>query len=263
MILLYDHPLSPYAQKVKIALDEKGIAYETRIPDGIGVGGVPDAFAEASPRLEVPALIDGDTCLFDSTIILEYIEDKWPEPALLPERPVERAKQRAIEDMLDTQFEAIIWGLGELHWFKRGAGELAERMEVAAADQIAAYHRWLEEKLGEAEWFAGDRFGWGDLCAAPFLNGASGFGYSPPAGSKLAAWLLRANQRASVASAQEGAQAVLAGMEQVAGAVEAGLFKREYRDHRLEWMIKSGGLEIVERGLAKGNIRFTPEPGQT
>mgnify|MGYP003636689057 CR=1 FL=1 len=161
MILLYDHPLSPYAQKVKVALDEKGIAYETRIPDGIGVGGVPDTFAEASPRLEVPALIDGDTCLFDSTIILEYIEDKWPEPALLPEGPVERAKQRA-----------------------------------------------------------------------------------------------------SVASAQEAAQAVLAGMEQVAGAVEAGLFKREYRDHRLEWMIKSGGLEIVERGLAKGNIRFTPEPGQ-
>jgi glutathione S-transferase/RNA polymerase-associated protein len=39
--------------------------------------------------------------------------------------------------------------------------------------------------------------------------------------------------------------------------VAQGLFKREYRDHRLEWMIKSGGLEVVVKGLEAGNIRFT------
>ena len=38
--------------------------------------------------------------------------------------------------------------------------------------------------------------------------------------------------------------------------MEQGLFKREYRDHRLEWMVKTGGIEIVAAGLAKGNIRF-------
>jgi glutathione S-transferase/RNA polymerase-associated protein len=41
--------------------------------------------------------------------------------------------------------------------------------------------------------------------------------------------------------------------------VRDGLFKREYRDHRLEWMIKSGGLEVVLEGLAKDNIRFSPD----
>ena len=40
-------------------------------------------------------------------------------------------------------------------------------------------------------------------------------------------------------------------------ALAAGLFKREYRDHRLEWMIKSGGLEVVQAGLEHDNIRFT------
>jgi hypothetical protein len=43
--------------------------------------------------------------------------------------------------------------------------------------------------------------------------------------------------------------------------VEKGLFKREYRDHRLEWMMKSGGVEVVLQGLERGNIRFSPEFG--
>jgi glutathione S-transferase/RNA polymerase-associated protein len=48
-------------------------------------------------------------------------------------------------------------------------------------------------------------------------------------------------------------------MAQVAELVAKGLFKREYRDHRLEWMIKSGGLQVVLEGLERQNIRFTPE----
>jgi glutathione S-transferase/RNA polymerase-associated protein len=50
-------------------------------------------------------------------------------------------------------------------------------------------------------------------------------------------------------------------MTDVAKMVEQGLFKREYRDHRLEWMIKVGGLEVVTKGLAKDNIRFGPDFG--
>jgi len=260
MILLYDHPLSPYSQKVKIALDEKGVPFEARIPDRIGVGGADGEFAEASPRLEVPALIDGDVRLFDSTIILEYIEDKWPEPTLFPADPADRARQRAIEDVLDTQFEAIVWGLGELHWFKRGEGELAARIEKEAEAQLAGYHRWLDDQLGDSAWFGGDAFAWGDLCAAPYMNGAAGFGYSPPKGSRLSDWLARANDRPSVAAANAAAKAIRSAMVDVAGAVDAGMFKREYRDHRLEWMVKSGGLEIVRQGLEKNNIRFTPVP---
>jgi glutathione S-transferase/RNA polymerase-associated protein len=49
------------------------------------------------------------------------------------------------------------------------------------------------------------------------------------------------------------------GMADVAELVEKGLFKREYRDHRLEWMIKTGGMEIVVRGLERGDIRFGPQ----
>jgi glutathione S-transferase/RNA polymerase-associated protein len=49
------------------------------------------------------------------------------------------------------------------------------------------------------------------------------------------------------------------GAVDVADLVAKGLFKREYRDHRLEWMIKSGGLEVVLKGLDADNIRFTAD----
>ncbi|MGA0840627.1 MAG: hypothetical protein ACO3P1_12125, partial [Pseudomonadales bacterium] len=45
-------------------------------------------------------------------------------------------------------------------------------------------------------------------------------------------------------------------LDAVRAAMEQGLFKREYRDHRLEWMVKSGGFEVVREGLEKNNIRF-------
>ena len=51
----------------------------------------------------------------------------------------------------------------------------------------------------------------------------------------------------------------LGGFQNLEPIIEQGLFKREYRDHRLEWMIKVGGLEVVTRGLEKDNIRFGPD----
>ena len=51
-------------------------------------------------------------------------------------------------------------------------------------------------------------------------------------------------------------------MAAVRQALEAGLFKREYRDHRLEWMIRNGALNVVQRGLERKNIRFTESFGR-
>ena len=261
MISLYDHPLSPYGQKVKIALREKGVAFETISPGGLGAGGAAGAFAEANPRAEVPTLTDGELAIFDSTVILEYIEDAYPTPPLLPASPADRARVRMIEEVMDTHLEPVNWGLSELRWFKRATGDQAAKIEAAAAREIAGFHAWLERQLGDREWFNGDAFGWGDLAVVPFLNGSAGQGHPPPEGSKLAAWLARANARPSVAgtTAEIAAMARTSGMANVAELVEKGLFKREYRDHRLEWMIKSGGLDVVLKGIERGNIRFTPE----
>jgi len=261
MITLYEHPLSPYAQKVKIALREKGIPFETLMPGGLGAGGAQGAFLAASPRAEAPALVDGDLSVFDSTIILEYLEDAYPEPSMRPASAADRARVRMLEEVMDTHYEAINWGLSELRWFKRAQGEQAEAIEATARRQTDGFYGWLERQLGGRTWFNGESFGWGDLSVVPFLNGSAGHGHPPPEGSRLADWLARANARPAVAAtvAEVVAMVKASAMANVAELVEKGLFKREYRDHRLEWMIKSGGVDVVIKGLERDNIRFAPE----
>jgi glutathione S-transferase/RNA polymerase-associated protein len=259
MLRLYDHPLSPYAQKVRIALREKGQPFETPLPGGLGAGGAAGEFAAANPRMEVPTLIDGETRIFDSTIILEYIEDKWPTPPLLPASPADRARMRMIEEVMDTHYEAINWGMGEINWFRRAEGDLAATLVASAGAQTQRYLAWLEKQLGEAEWFNGPAFGWGDLSVVPYVAASAAMGFRAPEGSKVAAWLGRALARPSVATSVGEARNFRTADSGVAEAVASGAVKREYRDHRLEWMIKSGGLDVVLKGLEADNIRFTPD----
>jgi glutathione S-transferase/RNA polymerase-associated protein len=257
MVTIYEHPLSPYAQKVKIALREKGVDFDLALPGGLGAGGVAGDFLRANPRAEVPVLIDGETAIFDSTIILEYIEDRWPQPPLLPATPAARARARTIEEVMDTHYEAINWGLGEIGWFKRAEGALAETLVANAARQTQGWYAWLEGQLGAREWFNGEAFGWADLSVAPYVGASISLGNPPAEGSALAAWFARAMGRETVAKTLREALAFDRGSVDVADLVAKGLFKREYRDHRLEWMIKSGGLDVVVKGLEAGNIRFT------
>jgi glutathione S-transferase/RNA polymerase-associated protein len=257
-VTLYEHPLSPYAQKVKIALREKAVAFELATPAGFGAGGATGDFADANPRAEVPVLIDGETRVFDSTVILEYLEDRWPAPPLLPRAPADRARVRMIEEVMDTHFEAINWGLLEIIWFRRATGDLAETLTANAARQTRGFFAWLETQLGDRTWFNGEAFGWGDVSVAPYVATSITFGNLPPEDSRLSAWFARTRQRPSVAETIEEARVAFGGgSSNIAELVAKGLFKREYRDHRLEWMIKSGGLEVVIKGLEAGNIRFT------
>lgn len=262
MIRIYEHPLSPYAQKVKIALAEKGIPFETKLPDAFGSGAVRDEdFKSENPRHEVPALVDGDVRVFDSTIILEYIEDKWPEPPLLPRDPVERARLRMLEDVMDTQYEAINWGLLEIDGFKRASGALREALLKRAAEQTVHLQGWLERQLDGRQWFNGASFGWGDAAVVPHLNTSAARGNAPGPGSRLADWLARANQRPSVAACAAAAREAMKAMPDLGQVLASGRFRRQYRDHRLEWMLRSGGLPIVLEGMEKRTIRFGNEIG--
>ncbi len=257
MLKLYEHPFSPYVQKVKISLYEKGIPFEAEVPDAFS--GAPTKFGELNPRLEVPTLVDDGFAIFDSTIILEYLEEKWPKPAMMPSAPRDRARVRMIEDVCDTYYEAINWGLMEVRAWKRVTGEKAAAIERRAAEQTAGVMRWLERELGKSQWFNGASFGYGDLCVYPFLNGSVVWGAGPKAGSKLAAWLARMGERESVRKTVAATQQFASSMDALATMLESGAFKRQYRDHRLEWMMRSGGVEVVLEGLRKGTIRFSEE----
>jgi glutathione S-transferase len=257
MLKLYEHPFSPYVQKVKIALYEKNVAFEAEVPDAFS--GAPTTYAKTNPRLEVPALVDDGFAIFDSTIILDYIEEKWPAPAMLPSTPRERARVRMIEDVCDTYYEAINWGLMEVRAWKRVTGDAAQQLEAKASRQTAGVFAWLERELGATNYFNGASFGYGDLSVYPYVRGSVVWGNAPKAGSPLAAWLARVEERPSIRKTLDAALKFVASTDSLPQILESGAFARQYRDHRLEWMIRSGGIEVVLAGMQKKTIRFSEE----
>jgi glutathione S-transferase len=97
---LYSGPLSLFARKVEIALAEKGIAFtRTMVPFTQTEGYRPKhpAVLAANPKGQVPVIAVGDATLYDSTVILEYLEDAYPDPPLYPKSPAERAQCRMLE----------------------------------------------------------------------------------------------------------------------------------------------------------------------
>ena len=257
-MILYDHPLSSYAQKVKIALREKGVAFERVLPEDFGTGRRDTEFASANPRGEVPVLLpDGETPIFESTVILEYIEECWPEPRLLPAEALARAHARMTEEVCDTQYEAVNWGFGELLWFARAEGPLADTLKAAAMRDTRRLQQWLAERLGDADWFGGAGFGWADAAAAPMVNRSVHYGLGPDAGSPLARWHMRLRERPSVAETFAEFDHAAGQMVAMADFYRTGGRRREYRDHRLEWMIRAGGIEVVLAGLREDTIRFS------
>ena len=262
MITLYEHPLSPYAQKVKIALREKGMAFETADARRSG--------RRRRGRARSPRPIRGPRCrpwwtaivsVFDSTIILEYLEDSLSDPALLPASPADRARVRMLEEVMDTHFEAINWGLSELRWFKRargragrgarGGGQGADRGLLRLAGAAARRSRTGSTARPSAgatwRWFPSST---ARSARAIARRKARGWPTGWPAPTP--------GRPSSTTVAEIAAMAQASAMANVAELVEKGLFKREYRDHRLEWMIKSGGLDVVLKGLERDNIRFAP-----
>ena len=256
-MLLYEAPGSPYAQKIKIALREKSVPFEVELPQSLGTGRTDGPFGIDNPRTQVPVLVDGATRIFDSTIILEYIEERWPDPPLLPRTPEARAAARMTEDVCDTQYEAVTWGYGEVTTFGRAAGSLAETLRSAAARQTAVLQDWLSGRLGDGAWFGGATFGWADAAVAPLLHRSVLNGMGPKAGGTLAAWYRRLLERPSVSATFAEYAAAAMRMPATVEAFKSGAKVREYRDHRLEWMIRSGGIEVVLEGLRDGTIRFS------
>jgi glutathione S-transferase len=97
---LYSGPLSLFSRKVEIALREKGLAFDREMVAFSQDSGYspkhPDVLA-INPKGQVPVLVDGELSLYDSTIILEYLEDAYPHPPLYPATPPLRARCRQLE----------------------------------------------------------------------------------------------------------------------------------------------------------------------
>jgi RNA polymerase-associated protein len=248
-----------------MGLRHKGLAFEKEVPPNLGAGENNAGFRAANPRMEVPALVvDREFKIFDSTAIMMYLEDAFPStPALLPADPRLRAEARMIEEVCDTHYEAINWALGEINWFHRASGAEADRLKAAAREQTHQILAWLSARLGDKSFFNGETVGYADYCVAPILNRSVMVGNGPAAGSSLLAYYERVKVVPWVAETfreVDKAAPGMAAMGPAAFAKGSGR-KREYRDHRLEFLVKNGAIGIVQKGIEEDTIRFSwPQP---
>ena len=174
--------VSPYVRKVLVVLDLKGIAYEI---DPIIPFMGNDAFSKLSPIRRIPVYTDDRITLSDSTVICEYLDDRWPEPVLRPTDVVARARARWLEEFADTRMgEVLIWGLfnqvaiNPYVWGEKTDPALLERILQKDIPHVLDY---LESEL-PAEGFLFDGLTTADIAIATFFRNAAYARYRIDAG---------------------------------------------------------------------------------
>lgn len=196
---LYSGPLSLFSAKARIALGEKGLdhdliqvgwsrasAYAPHHPDVVAM----------NPKRQVPILVDGDVVVCDSTLILEYLEERHPDPALFPTGAAERARCRAQEWLADEVWFPHLWTLIAARVYGSGS----EDAVPAAVGALHDHAREFDRALGARDYFGGT-FGVADIGSFVFLSTAIALGAPLPDDvPNVAAWLERAAARPAVAA---------------------------------------------------------------
>ena len=170
-MILYGSSMSPFVRKVIVFAAEQGAPIELK-PSGIGSTD-PD-FLRASPFRKMPALIDGDYTLADSSAIVHYLDALRPESGLIPAEP--RARGRAI--WFDEWADTILFMPGAKMFFNRivaprflgRSGDL-EAADKAERDELPPVLDYLEAEVPESGFLVDNRFTLADIAVvSPFAN---------------------------------------------------------------------------------------------
>jgi glutathione S-transferase len=168
---------------VRIVLAEKAVPYETVTID---LAERPSWLYELNPSGKVPVLDDDGWVLPESAVIDEYLDERYPEPPLLPVDPVERAAARLLvfrhDDLADPYYA-----------LRRGEDGAAERLALSFAG--------MDELLAASPYLTGRSFGLADAAYVPWVIRARDLmGFSLAGFPHVESWLARMAQRPSVAA---------------------------------------------------------------
>jgi glutathione S-transferase len=202
---LYSGPLSLFSRKVEIALHEKGLAFEQVLVSFTQTRGYspkhPDVLA-ANPKGQVPVLVDGGLTLYDSTVILEYLEEAYPEPALYPRSPQERARCRLLDVFADEVMLAPLRFL--MHRTEPRPDDLerwdAKELKAREAEPALGSHfADLDRRLGGRDYLCG-AFSAADIAVFMTVFWTRRLGGPSLRGHEnLAAWYARLSERPAFA----------------------------------------------------------------
>ena len=167
---LFSDPTDHYSHRVRIVLAEKGVTVD--IVDVVN-GDAPDDLPSYNPYNEVPTLVDRDLSLYQADVIMEYLDERFPHPPLLPVYPVARAQSRQLLHRIQRDW------CGHINALLSGKGKEAE---------LAAHRKELRESfIGiapiflEKPFFMNDEFTLVDCAVAPILWRLPAMGIELPA----------------------------------------------------------------------------------
>jgi glutathione S-transferase len=196
-IKLYHDVPSTNSDRVKIVLAEKGLAWEgvwvklskreQKSPEHL----------QRNPYGKIPVLDDDGKILFESCIINEYLDEKYPNPPLQPKDPYLRARGRILVDYFLNYLHEPYWALrGEM--IKKNQAEHDHKIIAESRKEVTARLQYLEEALGDKPYFLGD-YTLTDIALLPRFPRLEQYGVLPsPSLPKLGAWFARMKERPSV-----------------------------------------------------------------
>ncbi|XXG74742.1 hypothetical protein AAC387_Pa07g3387 [Persea americana] len=184
---------SPYSNRARIALLEKGVEYEYKEEDLVNKSPLLLKFNPVHKK--IPVLIHNERPICESLIIVQYIDETWNKTSpLMPGDPYERANARFWADYIDNK----IYDCGSRIWMTKGEAREEARKEFIDCLKV------LEGVLGQKQYFGGESFGYVDVALVPFTcwfyayekHGNFSVEKECP---KLMAWVRRCMKRESVA----------------------------------------------------------------
>ncbi|HKV53337.1 MAG TPA: glutathione S-transferase family protein [Candidatus Binataceae bacterium] len=253
---LFSFATSPYARKVRMVMDYKGVPYDS-VERCYSLDRKED-LRSASKRAEVPVLVLNDgRAIADSTIICEYLEQVYPSPAIFPRDAWERVRTRTIEDLCDRSFDAVGFGyyLGIL---RKDAAESAA-IQRAAKDECRALMEVLERELGGRNYFCGSEPTLADFAAICHAPLAISMRLDLKDLTAVTAWMRRMRDIPAVAGDRERASKAWQGADNIAAEFEGPDGRIHWRDSRLEWPVRHGFIDLVGREFHAGKMMFPPD----
>jgi len=196
VIKLYDFKSSPNCQRVKIVLAEKNLPYEIMPVDLRAKEQRTPEYLKLNPYGKVPVLTDDGTVLYESCIINEYLEEKYPSPPLMPKDPGQKAKARILIDYGMGHFDSPYQKL-RMELMKEQKDQNQQVIEDAKGDLKRLLKRF-EVELGGQDYLMGE-FSLVDADLLPRFTRLEGFGVLPdPSLPRLEKYLEKVKARPSV-----------------------------------------------------------------
>lgn len=202
-IVVYGGSISPFVRKVRVVLAEKNVPYSL---EQVNPFAPPPEFLEISPLKRIPVLRDTDlpepNTIADSSAICDYLEHKFPAPALYPADPFLRARALWYEEYADTALGLAIGpGLFFERVIKKFLRQATDEKVCAAAlaEKIPPVFDYLEKEIGDREFLVGNALSIADVAVATQLVSFEHAGEMPDAERwpRLAAYATRIHARPS------------------------------------------------------------------